>query len=255
MLRPYNGRGKTPRTTMKNKKPNASSLWKQFEDLAPHMHLSVGDRAVYSYLLRHSRLEGRRRIEFSLRTLSRGSGVSLNAARPALRRLMARGGLFLVKRSKEGHVVEVRTPEEILRLQSGYIDSSRHTYETDSSDLEELNFLNLPERRQAIHAREGGRCFYCLGKVTTQTRSLDHVVPRVELVDNTYRNLVSCCKDCNSRKNDLPAPDYLCRLHRDRRLTASQLTGRLRAVDALATGKLRPSVATPGRTGKYRKPA
>ena len=249
---------------MKTKRPNASQMWKQFEDLAPRMHLSIADRTVYSYLLRHSRLEGRRRIEFSLRALTRGTCVSLGAVRPAVRRLITRGVLILVERSKAGHVVEVRTPEEIAtradknhfaknaKRDRGFCATKggRHADRIvcatkkgiRSSDLEELNFLNDPARRRAIHARERGRCFYCLGDVTVQTRSLDHVVPRVELVDNTYRNLVSCCKECNSHKSDLPAPDYLCRLHRQRRLTASELTGRLRAVDALATGKLRPRI-------------
>jgi len=42
---------------MKNKKPNAEHIWKQFEDLlVPRLRLSVIDRAVYSHLLRHSRL-------------------------------------------------------------------------------------------------------------------------------------------------------------------------------------------------------
>ena len=44
---------------MKNKKLNAVQVWKQMEDLAvPRLHLSVFDRAVYSHLLRHSRLGG-----------------------------------------------------------------------------------------------------------------------------------------------------------------------------------------------------
>jgi 5-methylcytosine-specific restriction endonuclease McrA len=181
-----------------------------------------------------------------MRQLARGSCVSPGAARPAVRRLVARGMVFVVKRSRAGHVAEIRTPEEVIRVQG---DRVRSRF-SPGTDLEELNFLNHPARRKAIHEREGGRCFYCLGKVTAQTRSLDHVVPRVELVDNTYRNLVSCCKDCNHHKNELPAIDYLCRLHRDKRLTAAELTGRMRAVDALSTGKLRPRFGA--RRGKRR---
>jgi predicted DNA-binding transcriptional regulator len=176
---------------MKNKKPNAALMWKQFEDLAPRLRLSIAERTVYSYLLRHSRLEGRRRIEFSLRELARGVCVSLGAARPAVRRLISRGVLLLVERSKVGHVAEVRTPEEILMVESGQV-RGRPPCGTRTSDLEEPDFLNHPARRRTIHARERGRCFYCLGNVTVHTRCLDHVVPRVELVDNTYRNLVSC---------------------------------------------------------------
>jgi len=235
---------------MKYKKPNAAQLWKQFEDLAPLIRLSAGDRTVYSYLLRHSRLEGRRRLEFSLRELARGVGVSPSAVRFAVRRLITRGVLLLVKRSRTGHVVEVRSPEEILAVKAGQLPP-RHRRSPRTSDLEELDFLNHPARRRVIHARERGRCFYCLGHLTVHTRCLDHVVSRVELEDNSYRNLVSCCKECNSHKSDLPAPDFLCGLHRERRLTSAQLTGRLRAVDALVLGKLRPTLPNLGHTGNH----
>jgi hypothetical protein len=52
-----------------------------------------------------------------------------------------------------------------------------------------------------------------------------------------------------------PAPDYLCSLHRKRRLTSDELACRLRALDALAAGKLRPSVPPQRHTDNYRKPA
>ncbi len=47
---------------MKAKKPNAELVWKQLEDqLATRLRLSVIERTVYAYLLRHSRLEGKLR--------------------------------------------------------------------------------------------------------------------------------------------------------------------------------------------------
>ena len=52
---------------MKNKTLNVEQIWKQFEDsLAPRLGFSVVDRAVYSHLLRHSRLEGKGRLRFSM---------------------------------------------------------------------------------------------------------------------------------------------------------------------------------------------
>ena len=68
-----------------------------------------------------------------------------------------------------------------------------------------------------------------------------HVVPRVRFGRNSYRNLVSCCLQCNSRKGDRPAPDFLRTLYRQGRLTPAELDGRLRALKDLAAGKLRPS--------------
>src|SRR5260370_978578 len=59
---------------------------------------------------------------------------------------------------------------------------------------------------------------------------------------NSHRNLVSCCLNCNPRKSDLPAADFLRQLFREGRLSAKDLSARLLAVQALAAGKLRPQV-------------
>ena len=104
--------------------------------------------------------------------------------------------------------------------------------------------------RQAIHLREGGRCFYCSRRLATTVRCLDHVVPLAQSGRNSYRNLVSACLECNAKKGERPAEDFLRWLYRERRLTAAELTGRVRALDALASGKLRPGVQGQGKTSK-----
>jgi 5-methylcytosine-specific restriction endonuclease McrA len=68
------------------------------------------------------------------------------------------------------------------------------------------------------------------------------VVPQTESGHNSYRNLVSCCLDCNSKKGEGRADDFLRSLFRDRKLTDRELAARLRAHDALGSGKLRPSL-------------
>ena len=89
-------------------------------------------------------------------------------------------------------------------------------------------------------------------------RCLDHVVPRVSFGSNSYRNLVSCCLQCNSQKRDRSAGDFLRSLYRERRLTAVELTARLRALDVLASGKLPPRLTAPAspfaRTGPGQAP-
>jgi len=99
---------------MKICKTNALLIWKQLEDvLVPQLGLTLSERAVYSHLLRHSRLEGQLRLRFSILWLARGSRLSAGSARLAVRRLVAKGALRLVERTKAGHVVEVRLPGEI----------------------------------------------------------------------------------------------------------------------------------------------
>jgi 5-methylcytosine-specific restriction endonuclease McrA len=231
---------------MTTKKPNAERVWKEFEDLlVPRLRLSTTDRAVYSHLLRHSRLEGELRLQFSMLWLARGTGLSHNAVRWAVRRLVAQGVLRLVERSKAGHLVEVRLPGEVRAARPRQI-ARRPLSRTRAFDFEDLDFLKSPALRRAIHARERGRCFYCLGRVTPSIRCLDHVVPRAEFGDNSCRNLVSACQRCNVQKSDLPAADFLRRLHRERRLTEVELAARFRALDALAAGKLRPRLPVSG---------
>jgi 5-methylcytosine-specific restriction endonuclease McrA len=73
-------------------------------------------------------------------------------------------------------------------------------------------------------------------------RCLDHVIPRVQLGRNSYRNLVSCCVECNSLKGERMAGDFLRWLFREGKLTTAELSGRLRALAELASGKLRPAI-------------
>ncbi len=239
---------------MLNKKLNAKLLWMQFEDvLAPRLGLTVKERAVYSYLLRHSLVAGNLRLQFAVMSLARTLGLSIGAARQAVRRLDELGALRVLERSKTGHLVEMRLPEKIRALRAGRNGASMAlgvgttgamgaAVERPASTLETADFLKTWALRKTIHDRERGACFYCLRRTPANVHGLDHVVPRVRFGRNSYRNLVCCCLECNSRKGDRPAPDFLRTLYRLGRLTAAELDGRLRALKALAAGKLRPSL-------------
>jgi len=245
---------------MKPKKLNPKHLWMQFEDvLAPRLGLSVKERAVYSYLLRHSLVVGKLRLQFAVMALARTLGLSIGAARQAVRRLDELGALRVLKRSKSGHLAEMRLPEKIraIRLRKngasmavgvgatgavgvGAAGAAGAAGEPSASTLETTDFLKTWALRKAIHDRERGACFYCLRRTPANVQCLDHVVPRVRFGRNSYRNLVSCCIECNTRKGDRPARDFLRTLYRKGRLTPAELDARLRALKDLAAGKLRP---------------
>jgi 5-methylcytosine-specific restriction endonuclease McrA len=74
------------------------------------------------------------------------------------------------------------------------------------------------------------------------SQSLDHVVPQARSGRNSYRNLVSSSIECNTQKGETAAADFLRRLYREGHLNASELAARLRALEALTSGKLRPSL-------------
>lgn len=226
---------------MKNKKLNATRIWKQFVDLLiPRLRLSLTERAVYVHLLRHSRLEGKPQLRFSIRGLARDARLSAWVSRNAVRSLVAKGALRLAERSKAGHFVEVLLPEEIPSLFAGSHAAGTESPLPRAGNLEVADFSQTPALREVIHSRDGGSCFYCLRQLSPTARCLDHVVPQMAMGGNSYRNLVSCCGECNSLKAGRRAEDFLRELYREGRLATAELNGRLRALQALATGKLRP---------------
>jgi len=226
---------------MNPQKIDGVEVWKEFEDLAARLALNVIERAVYSHLLRHTRLEGKLRLHFSLPELARKVGISRGPVRDALHRLARHGALRFIERSYSGHLIEVRLPAEVP-APCRKAETSGRSKLPGEANLEQMDFLRTRALRQAIHAREGGKCFYCLRRIPRRSRCLDHVVPRAKSGQNSYRNLVSCCPACNWQKKDHAAQDFLRELYRDGRLSRKDLSGRLVALRALAAGKLPPQV-------------
>lgn len=113
-----------------------------------------------------------------------------------------------------------------------------------STDIERLDFLSTPALREAIYKRDRQLCFYCLRRLKSRTRCLDHVVPQLRSGGNSYRNLVACCLECNSHKRDKSAADFLRSLYRERRLTTAEFNAGLHTLQALAAGQLRPILPT-----------
>lgn len=226
------------------KEVDAKLLWKQVEDVVvPQLRLGIIDHLVYIHLLRHSRLEGKRRLHFSIPWVARNLNLSTSPTRDAVRRLAGCGVLRLVERSKQGHVAEVRLPEEVRGVRAKAAAQAREAArKADPADIDEVDFVKTLELRRAIHARERGRCFYCLRRVPPRLECLDHVVPRARVGCNSYRNLVSACMECNAQKGEQPAEEYLRWLFREHRLGAAELRRRFEALELLAAGKLRPVV-------------
>jgi hypothetical protein len=237
---------------MKSKRANAGQIWKQLHDaLTSRMRMTVIEQAVYSYLVRHTHLEGRARISFSMTWLASGIRVCRGTAQTAVRRLMFVGVLRLVSRTRAGHVVDVRLPGEILGTQEKTGQAAREAAPLGIADIEQADFTRDTRLRKLMYERDGWLCFYCLRRLTARVRCLDHVVPRAKSGANSYRNLVSACMDCNTEKGERAAAHFLRRLYRDGRLAPTELAARLRGLEELAAGKLRPRLPEPG--GPHRR--
>src|SRR5262249_12634337 len=148
--------------------------------------------------------------------------LNTTTARRAVRTLAGKGALRIVARTYRGHDVELFPPRRIAAAR-------RAAAKAPARDLETLDFSVRKELGDAIHRRESGRCFYCLRDVRAPHRCVDHVVPQVSHGSGSYRNLVSCCLNCNMCKAGTSAQDYLRQLYRARHLTAREFAARLRA--------------------------
>ena len=159
----------------------------------------MSERGLYSHLLRHSRLEGKSRLRFSIGWLSRGVGIGTAAARGGARRLAAKRVLRLTEKAKRGHTIEVRLPAGGARDCARKPQSVGRGVYVERSIWRKPDFLvNRALRGRSTRAR--GRLLFLLPapRVTTVTRCLDHIVPLARRGRNGYRNLVTCCSECTS---------------------------------------------------------
>lgn len=65
----------------------------------------------------------------------------------------------------------------------------------------------VPLTRENIYRRDNYECVYC-GCSTQKLLTLDHVIPQSKGGKNTWDNLVTACKACNSEKADLTLAEY-----------------------------------------------
>jgi 5-methylcytosine-specific restriction endonuclease McrA len=58
----------------------------------------------------------------------------------------------------------------------------------------------LPFTRKNLYIRDRGRCAYCLKKLSLQSLSFDHVIPRCLGGKTCWDNIVLACFRCNAKK-------------------------------------------------------
>jgi 5-methylcytosine-specific restriction endonuclease McrA len=93
--------------------------------------------------------------------------------------------------------------ELIAPVDGRYFRSVRQRFPVPSV-IRLRRYLQLPFQRVAltrhnVFRRDGFRCAYC-GSV--HDLSLDHVLPRAQGGKTHWKNLVTACRPCNSRKGD-----------------------------------------------------
>lgn len=139
-----------------------------------------------------------------------------------LRWLATKGCLKVLDSFRRGTEARVRTPHDL----PGVIPQPIPTPEVR---LEDLDFSSHASHRKLILHREGRRCFYCLRRLTSDNYVIEHVSSRPR-GDNSYRKVVAACRECNNRKADREAAEYLRDRYRGGFLSHDEFDERLAAL-------------------------
>jgi 5-methylcytosine-specific restriction endonuclease McrA len=58
----------------------------------------------------------------------------------------------------------------------------------------------IPLSRRNVYLRDNGECQYCGNKLNLAEYTIDHVMPQCKGGQDTWENLVLCCRFCNRQK-------------------------------------------------------
>jgi len=214
----------------------------EFQDyLAPK--LDVYEQAIYLYLVRHSRLIGKDETTVGFKSARKqlafgigkaGTPPSEGVCYEKVKSLDGKGYIKVLGTEHSGTRIHPYLPHEI----NGLIQAEK---QEALQTLEEMDFFEVPENRELILEREGNKCFYCLTALNTNNYVIEHVLSRPQ-GDNSYRNVVASCRQCNNRKGSSDAQDYCRTLYRAGFITSTEFEERLSHLERLRNGDLKPEL-------------
>ena len=84
--------------------------------------------------------------------------------------------------------------------------------------------------RRRLYMRDDFCCVYCGASAldSDAVLTIDHILPRELGGTNEHSNLVTCCKSCNSSKQDSPVERFLKRLEEDKGIDREAVRRRIR---------------------------
>ena len=222
---------------------DVKTLIEEFEDfLAPK--LDTYEQVIYLYILRHSRLQGKAEITIGFKSarlkmaFGKSAGTQLMSQTTCyekLQSLKSKGCLQILGTERDGTRLRLFLPSEI----EGLIPPEQIAAVLS---IEEMDFFNVAENRQSILDREGNQCFYCLRQLNSSNYVIEHVTSRPE-GNNSYRNVVAACRNCNNRKSNTPVEDFLRCLYREGYLSEPDFEQRLKTLQRLRSGEFKPTIS------------
>jgi len=216
---------------------NIKQTIEEIEDyLIPFLSLDTYEKALYYHLFRHTRLVGKEETIFVLSSALKTVGVTEFSARDRIRKLNEKGCIKIEEITRMGIRVSVLLPAEIKNC------VSVPDYYEKIVDIEQIDFYNDSKYRQSILERENGECFYCFRKITKDNYVLDHLISQVNSGNNSYRNIVATCHECNSTKTGKNGDDFVRLIYRKGIISGTDLENRLLLIEKIKTGEIRPNI-------------
>jgi 5-methylcytosine-specific restriction endonuclease McrA len=81
----------------------------------------------------------------------------------------------------------------------------------------------LSSRRKQELKKSAKTCAYCLKEMSIEERVIDHIIPLSLSGENTERNVVVCCSQCNYRKGAMTYLNWVKKLPVELRTNAKRL--------------------------------
>ena len=107
-----------------------------------------------------------------------------------------RAFVLLIK-GKAEYADKINKIEDYIKIGEYYIPKTiKLTYDMAIPELE------LPFSRENIYSRDEFTCQYCGQQFHSNELSLDHVFPKSRGGEDSWENLVTCCRRCNQKKAD-----------------------------------------------------
>ncbi len=210
---------------------------KEVEDyLIPFLKLNPYERSLYYHLFRQTRLINKEEIIFVISSAPTTVGLTVFSARKQLRTMDKKGCIKIVEVRRDGLKIKVFLPTEIEDC------VVERKIDVKPIDIESINFYSDPKYRPTILQRENGECFYCLKKINLENYVLDHLTSQMNRGDNSYRNIVAVCHECNSKKAGKNGDDFVRSLYRDGILSEKDLEKRLTMIEQVVGGEIKPEL-------------
>lgn len=210
---------------------------KEIEDyLISFLKLDPYERSLYYHLFRQTRLIDKEETIFVISSAPATVGFTDYPARNRLRTMDKKGCIKIVEVRRDGLKIKVLLPNEI----EGCVVKRKK--EADPVDIETIDFYSDPKYRATILKRENRECFYCLKKISEDNYVLDHLTSQLNGGDNSYRNLVAVCHECNSKKAGKNHDDFVRMLYRGGILSQKDLEKRLATIERVINGEIKPAI-------------